>query len=628
VSYNFVISAGGPLASPASQLYAGSGIGEFGDVSDPSIVSNTRPAVAIKVSDKQHHALYIWSLDRFHQQLQRMRNLTAFVDRPTYSQHFAPDEPFFESSPSKYSFIGNALVSLACLSRGLSSTATLPIFCRYTAEAIGSCRVDIRILSALTSRSPGGSATQSRASSPVPAALPPGGTLSFFVAVDSVKGLSSHDFSSIHLQLRLSSIAGTCIETEEVFTSNAPDLDRSIAADLRFRRKFNVILTPKVMRHLKEGYVPIEFFAIVKLEYLTRLERWDELRELQVSCSPAKTPLGSDIDVEIPQAMRRSETDFLIQEIHDVVAWVQIFELAPNGEYQAVQVTAQHSLDSGLFTLHQGLQRKILLVLISNSGRQLPWSLVPLLRLGSIRLSDSNSRIQQMSANVMVDLKSLRQLEVEYRPDGTSRIGVEALWDSGVHDSYLLNRVTTASQRVLLQMQWAVDIDNCQDPVMFSMDIAVSVQGRHAHPSGRLMNMLSSNKLLSKSSTVFTLQLNPPFTRSTKDLWRMDTSEKYVRGEETLGRWKVRGLSVVQDFLRLNAAQRLAADVSAVKAVLSAVSPRSNANRHCEGTRDTNTLALKVIDAWPKGRQRCGHVSRTFICTFHRIQPHDLCRCS
>ncbi|KAF8304782.1 kinesin-like protein [Clavulina sp. PMI_390] len=614
VSYNFTIAGGGPLASPVSQLHAGSGLGGFGDVSDSTIVSNTRPTVAVKVLDKRNQAVYLWSLDRFQQQLQKMRNLTAFIDRPTYSQHFASDEPFFESPPPEYSFIGNSLVSLACLSRKLSSTATLPIFCRYTAEAIGSCRVDIRVQNtAPPLRSPPSSAAPTRSSSPVPSSLPNGTTLTFFLTVDSVKGLSSHDFSSIHLQLRLSSFGGSTIETEEVFASNAPDLDTSIAGDLRFRRKFNLVVNPKVLRHLKDGYAPIEFFAIVKPDYLTRLERWDEMREQQMAapCNGVADPdgsFGSDDSESSPQPMRRSETDFVAQETHDVVAWVQVTELASSGDYQPVQVLSQGSLDPGVFTLHQGLQRRVLLTLTSNSGRQLPWTLVPRLRLGNVRLLDAKGRIHETTSKDVIDLKLLRQLPVENHPDGTCTIGVEALWDSGAHDSYLLNRVTAANHRVLLQMQWAVDIDTCQDPAMFSMDIAVAVQNRDARPPNRLLTLLSSTKTLSKSSTVFTLRLNPPLTRSPKDLWRMDTSEKYVRGEESLGSWKARGLSVVEDFLRLDTAQHRAADVNAVKTVLASISA---APSHRSGTsptsRDPDALAQKVLGAWPRGPQQSGH---------------------
>ena len=83
-------------------------------MTDPVLASATQPFVGVKVLDKRNYAVYVWSLDRLQQQLQKMRNLTAFIDRPSYSQHFASEEPFYDSPPPEYSFIGNALVSLAC----------------------------------------------------------------------------------------------------------------------------------------------------------------------------------------------------------------------------------------------------------------------------------------------------------------------------------------------------------------------------------------------------------------------------------------------------------------------------------------------------------------------------------
>lgn len=83
----------------------------------------------------------------------------------------------------------------------------------------------------------------------------------------------------------------------------------------------------------------------------------------------------------------------------------------------------------------------------------------------------------------------------------------------------------------------------------------------------------------------------------------MDTSEKYVRGEEGLGAWKARGLTVVEDYLRLDTAQRRAADVNAVKTVLASL-PTLNGYRE----RDPDALAQRVINAWPKGPQQSGHV--------------------
>ena len=77
-----------------------------------------------------------------------MRNLTTYIDQPSYTQYFSSDESFYDTPPPEYSFVGNSLISLAPLSRRLS---TVPIFCRYLGEAIGSCRVDIKFVNLMLS---------------------------------------------------------------------------------------------------------------------------------------------------------------------------------------------------------------------------------------------------------------------------------------------------------------------------------------------------------------------------------------------------------------------------------------------------------------------------------------------
>ncbi|GJJ16281.1 hypothetical protein Clacol_010577 [Clathrus columnatus] len=99
VTYNFAIATGGTLAKTMSAHDNIAGLDQFEDVADPILASATQPSVAIKVIDKRHNALYLWSLDRLQQRLQKMRNLTAFVDRPAYSVHFAAEEPFYDSPP-------------------------------------------------------------------------------------------------------------------------------------------------------------------------------------------------------------------------------------------------------------------------------------------------------------------------------------------------------------------------------------------------------------------------------------------------------------------------------------------------------------------------------------------------
>lgn len=615
VSYNFTISAGGSLGAPSSAVDTIAGLDEFGDVADPVLASATQPSVAVKVLDKRHNAIYTWSLDRLQQQLQRMRNLTTYIDRPSYTQHFSSDEPFYDMPPPEYCFIGNALISLAPLSRRLSSTSTVPIFCRYTAEAIGSCRVDIKIVNVVLSpKYANGSTSSTRSSSPVPGTVPPGSKLSFFLTIDSVKGLSSHDFSAIHLQVRLSSFVGPTVVTEEVFPSTAVDIETNTLSELKFRRSFSIVASSKVLTHLRQGYAPIEFFASLRPTYLERLERWDEMRE-QKAFLPSASGSPESRPAVLPP-MRRSETDFVVEQTHDVVAWLQLCELGPDGQYVPVPVVSQGTLDPGSFSLHQGLQRRIALSLSSNSGQQLPWLEFTKVRIGNVRLLDPKGRVHASSSKALVTLPLLKEQSVEFKPDGTGALSAVALWDSSVHDSLLLNRVTAANQRILMQIIWAVAVETCSDPIEFSMDFAIAIQTRDARPPSRFLSFLGSSKILSKTSTLFSVRLSPPLTRSPKELWRLDTSEKYVRGEESLGVWKPRGISTVEDYSRLVFTERRAADVQAIRVILSTTLPRpvtveSNAWR-------TDDLLQKSVDLWQK---KFGH--RGEVCFFFLVKPYS-----
>lgn len=641
MTYNFTIASGGALAAPASALETIAGLGEFGDVADPVLASATQPSVGVKVLDRVNSAIYIWSLDRLQQQLQKMRNLTTFIDRPSYSQHFSSAEPFYDSPPPEYSFIGNALVPLAPLSRRLSSTSILPIFCRYTAEAIGSCRVAIQVVN-VVGPSRGGSAVSTRASSPNLGGLPTGSKLSFFLTVDQVKGLSSHDFRSVHLQVRLASFTGPTVKTQEVFPSSSIDLSSASTSDLKFRRTFQIAITAKVAAYLRESYVPIEFFAALHGTYLERMERWDEMREQRTAPRPKPAPAPEPVNgyvngiTRLPSAssshpslplMRRSENDFVVEQVHDIVAWLSVCELGADGKYAAVPVISQGSLDPGSFSLHQGLQRRLVLTLSSNSGKQLPWVAVAKLKIGNVRLLDPKGRIHESESKDMVDVKLHfgkgthgETANVEFKPDGTGVLSVEGLWDSSAHDSLLLNRVTAANQRVLLQLSWFVDIDTCMDPVQFSLDMAVTMHPRDASGPSKLgsafTSLFGTTKRLNKSSAVFSLKLTPPLTRSAKDLWRLDTSEKYVRGEEVLGGgvWKVRGLSVVEDYTRLVSTEKRSADVQAIKVLLAATPPKPYGTNGRK--KDEQELLSYALGIWQRTFGHPGQVSFPLLCHF------------
>ena len=612
------------------------GLDEFGDVADPTLASATQPSVAIKVLDKRNNAIYLWSLDRLLQQLQRMRNLTVFIDRPSYSQHFSSEEPFYNSPSPLYSFIGNALVSLAPVSRRLSSTSIVPIFCRYTAEAIGSCRIDLRILNIAPPKRRPGSGTSTRASSPLPSptsngnkSLSVGSKINFVLAIDSVKGLSPHDFSVVHLQARLASFIGPSAAAEEVFASSVVDLESASLSDLKFRRTFTIGATAKTLAHLREGYAPIEFFASVTPTYLERLERWDEMREQRIPFANGNgahtngttSPGSQSPRPSTTQPMRRSETEFFMEQTHDVVAWVQLCELGPDGEYVPVPVVTSGGTDPGTYTLHQGLQRRVALHLACNSGRQLPWSELTRMRIGNVRLLDPKGRLHESTSKPLVTLPLLQQQDVEFKPDGTGELRAEALWDSSVHDSILLNRVTGTNQKVILQLIWSVAVETCGEPVQFSTDVAITIQTRDARPPSKLMTFLGSTKILSKTSTLFHVRLTPPLTRSARDLWRLDTAEKYVRGEEALGSWRPRGITVVEDYSRLVTVERRAADVQAVRVILASMPPKPPTQANPMGWGGEELLK-KSVDLWQKKFGHRGEVPLAFH--LPRLGPNAL----
>lgn len=442
----------------------------------------------------------------------------------------------------------------------------------------------------------------------MPGTLPLGTKLRFTVAIDQVKGLSSVDFASVHAQMRLSSFAGPTTAQDEVYTSKALEMDTTTLSDLKFRQTFSLAITAKTTTFLRSGYAPIEFFAQTKASYLERLERWDELRELRM-ITHVPSPNGEFKPANLPP-MRRSEADFVVEQSHDVVVWAQIRELTSEGEYLPVDVQSNGHLDPGVFCIHQGLQRRITLTMITNSGRQLPWVQVARARVGNVRLLDPRGQVQDSPSKDFYDLKLMKDQPAELNSDGTSTLTVNALWDSSLHDSLLLNRVTAANHRILVQVQWFVDVESCLEPVQFSMDLAVTIQGRDAGKPSRLLNFLNSSKTLTKTSSVFNLRMTPPLTRSSKDLWRLDTSEKYVRNEDILGTWKPRGISAVEDYVKLDTAERRSADVQAVKVILAAAPPQMSE----ESWRDSDELLRKSLELWKK---KFGHHGEVRLLNIH-----------
>jgi kinesin family protein 1 len=256
-------------------------------------------------------------------------------------------------------------------------------------------------------------------------------------------------------------------------------------------------------------------------------------------------------------ADRRSDEELVTEERHDVLAWIQVKELTPAGTYEPAPALIERPMDNGVFALRQGVQRRIRITLTHASGRQLEWSRIAGISMGHVRLVDQRGHMNDPTrTRDHIPLNVIQSTHwVEYKDDGTSVLQIEASWDSSLHDSIFLNRVTGAGQRALLRMAWVVDSSKCSDVLRFSTDMAVRICERQSRSvAGKSIigifggGSSSHGKMLEKISVLYQVVLTPPITRRLAELWRANTASTYVRGEEFLGGWRPRGVQLVKEY--------------------------------------------------------------------------------
>ncbi|SCZ97867.1 BZ3501_MvSof-1269-A2-R1_Chr7-2g09344 [Microbotryum saponariae] len=583
---------------PSSVDGAIEGLAEFEVSSDPTLATCQKPCIGVKVLDRRHRMTSIWTLAKLQQRLQLMRNLFKWVDNPEYSQHFAWEDPFYESEAersNRFSYVGSATVSLAPLSRNLPATNVVQIYSPYTADPMGTCRVRIKPLSIETPEKPG--VPLGRGTHPSIAAFVEGSKLTFEVVVDRVIGMSKSDFVAVHLQLSASSfLVKSPGEDDEIVAGDAVNLVSSQASEIRLRHTFSVVLNAERLRELSQGYAPISFFAKITLAHLDKIERWDEARDSSTSSKIANAPSLRG-DPRNGDVTRRHEDALIVEQTHDVLAKIEIHELGESGNYEPVVVVSSNPLDSGAFFLRQGLQRRIVIQLSHNSGRGWQWKRVAKVSLGDVRMLDARGRVHAATSAADVDLRGMGNPRAGFSSDGVATLNFAAAWDSSVHDSPHLNRSTPAGSRVLVRLHFQVSASNCSEPVPFSMDIGVTVQNRDARGPSKLMNLLGASRLSSSVTNVFSVRLTPCLTKNPTEIWRLNTAEMYVRGEELLANWRPRGLSLVRDFERGLKATIKAADVEAAKAVLAAF--ELTLPSPVEGRTSENRLT-QALELWQK----------------------------
>ncbi|KAL9553778.1 hypothetical protein MBANPS3_003124 [Mucor bainieri] len=546
---------------------------EQDDHDDDTLISSPKPCIGIRVIDRKNQVVYVWSLEKLKARLHKMRNLRHFIDRPQYRKHFNWEDPFYELPCPTYSFVGSASVSVRNLTRKQQAyESCVEILCRTTGQVKGK----LRLLVSPIARS-GTHQAKYLTEEPRDLHAPPpqaekravhdddddvleiGQQLLFEIRLLELTGISEAEFTHIHVQYRLSSFGGIApyAAAEKLFaTSPISGFGASSNIALDYSQTLSILVTETTKDILLHKMIAFEVYGIAQPKILSAYERWDDQREkprlaeMLASKQQQQRQLQSFSSSSAAAASatdRRPEEELLATERHDVLAWIQICELMPNGEYMPVQVVSQNALDRGAFHLRQGLQRRICITLSHTSGRQLIWSKVSKAMIGQVRLLDAKGRIINSPAHEDIVIRLLSHQQVQYNNDGTSVLVAQGSWDSSQHDCLFLNRLTATQTRILLNLKWEIEVEKCSKPIQCSMDIAVRIQGRDASSFG-LRKLLGSNKYLNKCSGVFLIHLRPPMTRRVSQLWRLNTASKFVPGEEFLGSWRPRGVSLINDF--------------------------------------------------------------------------------
>ncbi|XP_029994211.1 kinesin-like protein KIF1B isoform X14 [Sphaeramia orbicularis] len=249
---------------------------------------------------------------------------------------------------------------------------------------------------------------------------------------------------------------------------------------------------------------------------------------------------------------------------YDLLVWFEISELEPTGEYIPAVVDHSGGLPChGTYLLHQGIQRRITVTLIHEKGSELHWKDVRELVVGRIR---NKAEVDDSAADAVLSLNIISAKNIK-SSHNSNRLSIdkdidrtfyrfEAVWDSSLHNSLLLNRVTPYGEKIYMTLSAYLELDHCIQPAIITKDICMVFYSRDAKisPPRSLRNFFGSGYSktpdCNRVTGIYELSLckmsdtgSPGMQRRRRKV--LDTSVAYVRGEENLAGWRPRGDSLI-----------------------------------------------------------------------------------
>lgn len=521
---------------------------------DDMLDETPKSCLAVRAIDFRANVIHVWSLQKLQQRTRASRQIYQYLDRPEYIKHLQLDNTVAHSNTPKYSRIGDAEIALAAVFACQVKEMTLDVISPYTFTLIGILRCCIEPSSAEA----------------------PSSTLKFSLVMHNLAGFSEVEGTDVHAQLYVP----TASEVSSMSTTGIISGfgEGPIVLD-------SVHSMSVAMDAPHDAVIRISFFARVTSTHLDKLLSWDDMRDAATAVLP------------VAKRARRDKSEDKSEQ-HDVFVKLQVLELGEDGVYRPSDVLGSATDSTGIYQLHQGLQRRLRIDVKGTSGASLPWTGVSNVRVGQLHLRDpSGKTVDMVSEHAEVALSILGTPAIYTNRDYTTSMTLLAHWDTGAHASRLLDRPTAEGYTVRVRVSWEMQSVKLGKPLLLSHDVTLKILSRSFARSVSLFSQLFS-PINSMHSTSSVYSLDVKRVSDGHSSW-MDASG-YVAGEESLEGWSPRGVSLVKDYIL---ARRARARHAAVERTVELLATMDLADsRPCQGTYNhrQRELVKYVVSLWTR----------------------------
>lgn len=498
---------------------------------DDFLESTPKPCVGVRVVDFKNDVVHLWSLQKLRFRVRMMHQVHQYMNRPEYLQHFSLENPFSESCMPEFSRIGDVDVPLAAVFESRVQDFTLDVISPYTTNVVGIIRLALEPSSAQA----------------------PSTTLKFNVVMHDLVGFPEREGTQVHAQLF---VPGISDESGATTTQMIADFDEG---PVRFESVHSMSIPYPSPRTLS---LRVSIFAKVTSMHLDKLLSWDDMRD------SAPKPQQKRHKARLP------ESEFYTEDMHDIFSRIQVQEISEDGTYQPVEVVQSDVMDAGVYQLHQGLQRRVVVNLTHTCGETLLWEDVTSMRVGRLRLIDESGNSPGLDSSPVreVPVKLVSAPVVKNNADGTTNVTFIGQWDSSIHNSLLLDRATPDKYRVQASLHFNVTSAKLAEPMVFSLDLSLQIRSRAYIRQTSLFSFSSfftQQRVIHSTVGIFSVAIRPTSVKRATDLWRMNTRDDYIKGEEQLNGWTPRGVSLIRDHIALQKRRSRIAEIETARSVLS-----------------------------------------------------------